>query len=1004
VTLQDGVPVVKVIDFGVAKATVQKLTQKTLFTAYGQIVGTPAYMSPEQAEMSVLDIDTRSDVYSLGVLLYELLTGSPPLEARRLREAGYAEMQRLICEEEALRPSSRLSSLGETATIVAGNRGLDVKRLTQLLAADLDWVVMKALEKDRNRRYDTPGNFAEDIDRYLRNEAISARPPSRVYRLKKFVRRNRAAALTAAVVAVALIAGTAGSTWQALRATHAEEVASISAASEKKAKQDAIAAATAERNAKVDALVAAEAERKAKNAAVSARHALQIQLALIDWRSADLRAAEELLEGADAAFRQTWEHRYVCDLCRRKAPLVKTAGSVPVSEAWYGAGKFVPTPGAQTPRFPTSCLALSSDGRRVATWNLTRTVDVWDSANGQTKLRLIGHPRTVGSVAFSPDGRRIASGGDDGIVKIWDAMSGQETLTLAGHTGAVRSLAFGGDSEHLASCCQGTKGQPAEVKVWDITSQKQQVSIEFQPDKLAPARGSLGLLDGSANVNVALSRDGRQLAASIAETTVRMWDVGTGKLATSFDAHAEEVTSIAFSDNGQRIACGTAHGIVEIWDTATHQQQLTFPGGGESEETVVSLAFSSDGQRIVSGSANGSVKVWDATTGEQKFRLKGHPLLAKAAFDSDLIVSASMSADLLSDIAMWENGMLTKDVSKIPLTWEARQWHAETSQEKLTFSVGAAAANQLALKGDGERVVAWTANGTVTVWSTQTGQPKSSFKITPTTERIRALTGRILALSRDGRRLASSDLDRKVRLWDIPNGKQTFVLPDPTSRFLYASFDPDGRRLLTSSDKSLKLWDVETGRELLALKSPAVIVGVAISPNGQCLASMGKDRIVSLWDAVTGQSQLTLAHSTARSPLRAYVSALAFSPIGNRLVSTSDDALLKLWNAATGQELRTFKGHASVVRSAAFSPDGQRLVSAADDETVKVWDVATGQEMLTFKLPRPAVSVAFSMDGQRVVSASVDGTVRVWDAPNGQTTDNLAFKTQALRTGELPEN
>jgi WD40 repeat protein len=166
---------------------------------------------------------------------------------------------------------------------------------------------------------------------------------------------------------------------------------------------------------------------------------------------------------------------------------------------------------------------------------------------------------------------------------------------------------------------------------------------------------------------------------------------------------------------------------------------------------------------------------------------------------------------------------------------------------------------------------------------------------------------------------------------------------------------------------------------------------------------MGKDRIVTLWDAVTGQSQLTLAHSTARLPLRAYVSALAFSPIGNRLVSTSDDALLKLWNAETGQELRTFKGHASVVRSAAFSPDGQRLVSAADDETVKVWDVATGQEMLTFKLPRRAVSVAFSMDGQRVVSASVDGTVRVWDAPNEQTTGNLAFKTQAIRTAELPE-
>jgi serine/threonine protein kinase len=172
VTLHDGVPVVKVIDFGVAKATVQKLTERTLFTAFGQMVGTPAYMSPEQAEMSGLDIDTRSDVYALGVLLYELLTGTTPLEVQRLRQAAYAEIQRLIREEEAPRPSSRLSSLGDSATVIAGNRSMEVKKLAQLLASDLDWVVLKALNKDRNRRYATPENFADDIERYLRREAI----------------------------------------------------------------------------------------------------------------------------------------------------------------------------------------------------------------------------------------------------------------------------------------------------------------------------------------------------------------------------------------------------------------------------------------------------------------------------------------------------------------------------------------------------------------------------------------------------------------------------------------------------------------------------------------------------------------------------------------------------------------------------------------------------------------------------------------------------------------
>jgi tetratricopeptide (TPR) repeat protein len=207
----------------------------------GQIVGTPAYMSPEQAEMSGLDIDTRSDVYSLGVLLYELLTGTTPIEDKRLRQAGYAEMQRLIREQDAPRPSTRLSSLGDTATVVATNRGLDAKRLRRVLRGDLDWVVIKSLEKDRNRRYATPGNFADDIERYLEHDAIVARPPSTAYRLKKLIRRNRVAVSTAAAVVVALLVGIAAATWQALRATRAEQAALVAAAAEKGAKDDALA-------------------------------------------------------------------------------------------------------------------------------------------------------------------------------------------------------------------------------------------------------------------------------------------------------------------------------------------------------------------------------------------------------------------------------------------------------------------------------------------------------------------------------------------------------------------------------------------------------------------------------------------------------------------------------------------------------------------------------------------------------------------------------------------
>ena len=191
VTLHDGVPVVKVIDFGIAKALGQQLTDKTLFTGFAQMVGTPMYMSPEQAQLSGLDIDTRSDIYSLGVLLYELLAGVTPFDRERLRTVGYDEMRRIIREEDPPSPSTRLSTLGQAAVTVSAERQSDPKRLCRLLRGELDWIVMKALEKDRNRRYETANELARDVDRYLKDEPVQACPPSAWYRFRKFTRRHK---------------------------------------------------------------------------------------------------------------------------------------------------------------------------------------------------------------------------------------------------------------------------------------------------------------------------------------------------------------------------------------------------------------------------------------------------------------------------------------------------------------------------------------------------------------------------------------------------------------------------------------------------------------------------------------------------------------------------------------------------------------------------------------------------------------------------------------------
>ncbi len=222
VTLRDGKPVPKVIDFGVARATSQRLTEKTVFTELGQLIGTPIYMSPEQAELTGLDVDTRTDIYSLGVLLYELLVGTTPFDLKRLREAGFAEIQRIIREEEPPKPSTRLSSLTEEATDIAKHRKIEPAALGRIVRGDLDWIAMKALEKDRTRRYETADGLALDIRRHLGNEPVTAGAPSASYRAVKFIRRHRVGVTAAILVSCALVLGAAGTTYQAFRARGAE--------------------------------------------------------------------------------------------------------------------------------------------------------------------------------------------------------------------------------------------------------------------------------------------------------------------------------------------------------------------------------------------------------------------------------------------------------------------------------------------------------------------------------------------------------------------------------------------------------------------------------------------------------------------------------------------------------------------------------------------------------------------------------------------------------------
>ena len=264
VTMHDGKPVVKVIDFGVAKALHQSLTDRTVYTRFAQMIGTPLYMSPEQAEMSGLDIDTRTDVYSLGVLLYELLTGTTPLDKKRLAKAAYDELLKIIREDDPPKPSVRLSQSTDSLPSIAALRKTEPAKLSKMFHGDVDWIAMKALEKDRTRRYETANAFAADVLRYLNDEPVEACPPSTAYRLRKFARKHRKPVIAMVAIAAALVLGIAGTTWGLFRATRAERMLTESLRAETQAHRDEAAA-------KLRAEELAARERAEREAATKAR-------------------------------------------------------------------------------------------------------------------------------------------------------------------------------------------------------------------------------------------------------------------------------------------------------------------------------------------------------------------------------------------------------------------------------------------------------------------------------------------------------------------------------------------------------------------------------------------------------------------------------------------------------------------------------------------------------------------------------------------------------------
>ena len=1014
-------------DFGLAK----RLEGGAGLTQTGAIVGTPGYLAPEQAS-NPKGVTTAADVYGLGAILYECLTGRPPFQAETPLDTVLQTL------DHDPKPPSRLNPRAH---------------------ADLETICLKCLAREPERRYRSAEAVADDLDRWREGRPILARRVGRLERAGLWCRRKPAVAgLMAAMLAVLLIGlGGAGAVWLWQRAEdqrmHADAARRKAEADELKTKLANTSLAVSLNEAEAEKQAEADARRKLAHAS----YLRQVSLAHREFQAGESARATALLRECPPEHRR-WEWYHVYRLCNRSR-LISNATAIKGSNIsiWglcfsldgrWLAGIASDTANVKVWDASTGqetltlkgrgdgvvSVCFSPDGQRVAAGNKDGTVEVWDRAAGQELLTLRGHAHHVRSVCFSPDGRRLASASADQSAKVWDAVAGQEILTLKG---GFRSICFGPEGRQLA--CAPMNGP---VTVWDVTTGQELLTLKkrsvfdvdkvcFSPDgwrlacayhdenvtvwDIATGQEAYTLKDAGASV--CFSPDSKRLASNFRafDPTVKVWDAATGQETLTLTGHSGSVVrGMCFSPDGQRLAYVTEDRSVQqtrgrptmaVWEARTEQEILS-PEGHTGP--ITTMCFSSDGRRLASGSSGGTIMLLDASTGKETHTLQrdGGQMVLSVCFSPDGRRLASASNSLDPGFKVWDTA-----TGRVVLTLKesggshpsvcfspdgrylatatgnfgdtAKVWDAATGQQTLTLK---GHKGQMGLvKGvcfspDGQRLAGACGDGTAKVWDAATGQEIVALK----GHRLSPLT---VCFSPDGKSLASACRDGIVKVWDLATEKETLTIKGHGSDVTSVCFSPDGRRLASASHfESVKVWDAATGKETLTFKGRGGFDCVCFSPDGRRLAGAGYAD-AKVWDATTGQEAFTFKGGRGRDLIAAPAvndgDCACFSPDGRRLASAFPDGIVEVWDLTGGRGTLTLKRHGEGIHGICFSPDGRRLASASWDATVKIWDAGTGAETLTIKEQSSIRPICFSSDGRRLAGGTIDGTVKVWDASTG---------------------
>jgi eukaryotic-like serine/threonine-protein kinase len=865
----DQQPVPKVIDFGVAKATSQPLTEKTMFTGFGQIVGTLEYMSPEQAKVNQLDIDTRSDLYSLGVLLYELLTGATPFDKQRLRSAAWDEMLRIIREEEPPKPSTRLSDSKDSLPSISSQRRTEPAKLTKLVRGELDWIVMKALEKDRARRYETASAFADDIRRYLDDLPVLACPPSSLYRLRKFVHLHRIPVLTAVAFAVVLILTTAISLQLRHQAIVARRAAQLSAQEEQQARK-----------------IVAEQKLVAVAAAENARQHLYLaEMNLVEkaMEAGRLQTARGLLAhyapgSADAKLRgfewHYWNRR--CNTVALRSTIPTYAHQLAISRDDGTLATAFLTQGASrldlwnldgTCRQSLSALAgavaLSRDGKRLASASLEfepHRLSIWDTATG-TRLQEIPTAEVIFALEYTGDDRRIAAASSSGV-DLLDAADGTVIRKLTAVAETVTCMDISSDAETVVAGCSS-----GAAIVWKASE-----AAESQPVKLAAHRDrvrSIRLVPG-VSAFVTCSADG----------SICLWDTDSQKPLWRTVLDSAQLTATAVSPDGKILLAGDAKGLVHVLNLEAGLEDLRFVA---DRGFLSGILFLTSGKEFITGGLD--VKRWSLEPPSSRTMISEAAEALAVAPDGDTLAC--------------NNGL--------------RSIHRRT-RVPLKTSEAILAAD---FSDDGRRLVTGSNQGSVCIWDPVSGE---------LLQQLRGHTRHVPAVdfSADGTLVASGSLDHSVRIWDLRRPETPVVVTAHPTPVTCVHFSPTGQLLATAQgDRRVRLWNPRTGDPVGTLPEfPAIVQHLRFSSDGAMLAASA-DNVIRLWNVAAAQPIREL------SGHEDLIWSFEFSPDGATLASASQDRSLKLWDVRHGCEKASFK-FADGVRNVKFSADGSALYVASE--------------------------------------------------------------------------